>query len=120
MAPDLERLARTPWPIACCASSGTRPFNSALARSCSRNAGCVRVNVPANSAQALDVLISTIADRLNARLRRLDPEEGRGLAALDTTPELPLRSDNEVLVERIGMGGDLNPFAAAGDDRQYR
>jgi hypothetical protein len=25
MAPDLERLARTPCPIACCASSGTRP-----------------------------------------------------------------------------------------------
>ena len=60
MAPDLERLARTPCPMACCASSGTRLFNSALARSCSRNAGCVRVNAPANSAQALEALISTM------------------------------------------------------------
>ena len=30
MAPDLERLARTPWPIACCASSGTRLFQFSL------------------------------------------------------------------------------------------
>src|SRR5580704_4798881 len=30
------------------------------------------------------------ADRLNARLRWLDAEEGRGLAALHTPPELPL------------------------------
>ena len=36
MAPDFERLARTPWPIACCASSGTRLLSSALACSCSR------------------------------------------------------------------------------------
>ena len=27
--------------------------------------------------------------------------------------------DNQVLVERIGMGRDLDPFAAAGDDRQH-
>jgi hypothetical protein len=60
MAPDLERLARTPCAIACCASFGTRLFNSALARSCSRKAGCVRANAPANSAQVLDALISTI------------------------------------------------------------
>ena len=44
MAPDLERLARTPWPIACCASSGTRLFNSDLARSCSTKAGWVSAN----------------------------------------------------------------------------
>ena len=31
MAPDLERLARTPWPIASLASSGIRPFSSVLA-----------------------------------------------------------------------------------------
>ncbi len=41
------------------------------------------------------------ADRRNARLRRLDAKEGRGLAALDTTPEFALSGDNEVLVERI-------------------
>ena len=36
IAPDFERLARRPWPKACCASAGTRLFNSALAASCSR------------------------------------------------------------------------------------
>ena len=30
MAPDFERLARMPWPIACCASSGTRLFEFGL------------------------------------------------------------------------------------------
>ena len=37
-APDFERLARTPWPIASLASSGIRPLSSALALSCSRKA----------------------------------------------------------------------------------
>ena len=36
-------------------------------------------------------------DRRNARLRWLDAEEGRGLSAFDTAPELPLSSDDEVL-----------------------
>ena len=31
MAPDLERLARTPWPIASLASSGISPLSSTLA-----------------------------------------------------------------------------------------
>ena len=38
MAPDFERLARTPWPIASLASSGIKAFNSAFERSCSRKA----------------------------------------------------------------------------------
>jgi hypothetical protein len=42
MAPAFDRLAQMPWPIACCASSGTRPFSSALVRSCSRCASRVR------------------------------------------------------------------------------
>src|SRR3974377_2040157 len=46
---------------------------------------------------------------------RLDAKQARGLAALDTAPELSFGSDDEVLIERIGMGGDLDPFAAAGD-----
>ena len=60
------------------------------------------------------------AHRLNARLRRLDPKQGRGLAAFDTAPEFPLGGDDEVLVERIGVGLDLDPFAAAGNDREDR
>ena len=60
------------------------------------------------------------ADRLDPWLWRLDPEQGRGLAALDTAPEFPLGGDDQVLVERIGMGRDLDPFAAAGDHREHR
>jgi hypothetical protein len=30
MAPAFDRLAQMPWPIACCASSGTRPFKLGL------------------------------------------------------------------------------------------
>ena len=60
MAPDFERLARTPWPIASLASSGIRPLSSALAFSCSRKAARVERNTPANSAQELEALMSTI------------------------------------------------------------
>ena len=116
MAPDFERLARMPWPIACCASSGTRLLSSALAFSCSRCASGTDEDIgelrPGIGGAHIDN-----ADRLNAGLRRFDPEQGRGLTALDTAPEFALGGDNEVLVKRIGMGGDLDPFAAAGDHR---
>jgi len=59
MAPDFDRLARTPWPIASLASSGIRPFSSVLAFSCSRKAARVERNTPANSAQELEALMST-------------------------------------------------------------
>jgi len=36
----------------------------------------------------------------------LHTERARGLATLDAAPELPLGRDDEVLVERVGMGGD--------------
>src|SRR5215469_7092659 len=53
-------------------------------------------------------------------LRRFDPEQLRLLAALDTAPELALGGDNEMLIERIGMSEDLDPFAAAGYHREDR
>ena len=59
-------------------------------------------------------------NRCDARLRRLDPEQGRGLPTLDAPPELALSGDDQVLVERIGMDLDLNPLAAAGDHREDR
>ena len=49
MAPDFDRLARIPCPIASLASSGIKAFNSALDRSCSRKACRVRRKRPANS-----------------------------------------------------------------------
>ena len=54
--PDFERLARTPWPIASLASSGIKLLSSVLACSCSRWAERVRAKMPANSAQALELL----------------------------------------------------------------
>ena len=57
MAPDFERLARTPWPTASLASSGIKTFSSALDRSCSRKAERVERNTPANSAQELEALM---------------------------------------------------------------
>ena len=60
MAPDFERLARMPWPIATLASSGTSLLSSALACSCSTWADRVREKTAANSAQAFEELISTM------------------------------------------------------------
>ena len=120
MAPDFERLARTPWPMACWASSGTRLLSSALACSCSRCADRVREKIAGEFRPGIGRTHVDNAHRLDARLRRLDAEQGRGLAALDAAPEFPLGGDDEVLIERIGMGLDLDPFAAAGDHRKHR
>src|SRR5438309_7837687 len=57
-------------------------------------------------------------DGLDSWLWRFDTEQARRLATLHTAPELPFSSDNEVLVERVRVGGDLDPFAAAGDHRE--
>ena len=54
-------------------------------------------------------------DRCKPRLGRLDAEQLRLVATLDTAPELALGSDDQMLIERIGMGQDLNPFAATGN-----
>src|SRR5271163_3338715 len=111
-APDLERLARTPCPLASLASSGISPFNSALARSCSRKAERVDRNRPATSAQELDSLMSTI---LTASIRGcggFDAGRSRRFAGFNAAPELSLGGDQEMLIERIGGNGDLDPFAA--------
>ena len=58
--------------------------------------------------------------RLDPWPRRLNAEQARGLATLDAAPELFLRGEQKVLVERIRRNADLDPFAAAGDDREHR
>jgi hypothetical protein len=60
------------------------------------------------------------ADCLHPRLWRFDAKQSRLLPSLDTAPELPLGGDDEVLIEWIGVGFDLNPLPAAGDDRKNR
>ena len=59
MAPDFERFARMPWPMASLASSGIKAFSSAFDRSWSIKACRVLRNRPANSAQEFEALIST-------------------------------------------------------------
>ena len=63
--------------------------------------------------------MASVTNRLDPGLWRLNPEEARGLAALDTAPELSFGRDDKVLVERIGMGRDLNPFAAASRNHDF-
>src|SRR5262245_57850988 len=58
--------------------------------------------------------------RLKASSRWLDAEEARALAALDAAPEFLFRRQKKVLIERIGWYLDLDPLAAAGDNRQHR
>src|SRR3984957_21216822 len=58
-APDFERLARTPLPVASFASSGIRVLSSDLARSWSRNAERGAQKRPANPPQEFEPLIST-------------------------------------------------------------
>src|SRR5262245_2704357 len=72
-APDFERFARTPCPIASLASSGMSALSSLFARSWSRKAPRVLRNSAANSAQELEELMSTM---------RIASIRGRGGSAL--------------------------------------
>ena len=58
--------------------------------------------------------------RFDPWLGRLDPKEFRRLTILDTAPELTFRGENEVLIKRVSMDLDLDPFATAGNHRQDR
>ena len=80
MIAHCDRLVRMPWPIACCASSGIKLFSWALAFSCSMYADWVRAKIVANSAQALEVLISTTRTASIRRIGRPRPEKARGVA----------------------------------------
>src|SRR6516165_1198166 len=57
--------------------------------------------------------------RLNASSRWLDAEEARALAALHAAPEFLFRRQKKVRIERIGWYLDLDPLAAASDNRQH-
>ena len=74
----------------------------------------------ANSAQELEALISTIRTASSRGRGGSTPNSRGSFAALDAAPELLLRREEQMLVQRIGMDGHFDPFAAAGDDRQHR
>src|SRR5260370_19163572 len=56
--------------------------------------------------------------RFDPRAGWLEPEQSRGLAALNAAPQFFLARQQEVLVEGIGRDADLHPFSAAGDNRE--
>jgi hypothetical protein len=86
IAPDFDRLARTPWPIASLASSGIKPFNSVFTRSWSKKAGRVLRNKPANSALEFDALMSTIRTAAIRGFGGSTPKR-RGGSPLSTQPQ---------------------------------
>src|SRR5258708_42843 len=59
-------------------------------------------------------------DRRYHRSWRLDPKWPRNLARLDAMPEPSLGGYEEMLIKRVGIDSDFDPFAAPGDDRQRR
>jgi hypothetical protein len=74
----------------------------------------------ANSAQAFDEVMSTIR---TASIRGFGGSTPKrvGISPLSTQRQnLRLGRDDKVLVEGIGMSLDLDPFAAAGNDRKHR
>src|SRR5262245_6840144 len=60
------------------------------------------------------------ADGLDARPRRLGIDQVRCFAGLDAAPEFLFRRDQHAEIERVHGNCDLDPFAAAGDDREHR
>jgi hypothetical protein len=86
----------------------------------SRKAALERRKLPANSAQALEKLISATRTASIRGRGASTPEEVRGLASLEAAPETLLGRQQQVLIERIRGNGDRDPFAAAGNDRQHR
>src|SRR5262245_61477341 len=60
------------------------------------------------------------ADGLNARPRRLGIDEMGRFAGLHAAPELLFRRHQNAKIEWVHGDCDLDPFAAAGDDREHR
>ena len=87
MAPDFERLARMPWPIASLASSGISAFSSAFERSWSRKACRVAEQTGKFRPGVRGAHVDN-PNRFDPGLWWLDTKQARGLAALDTAPEL--------------------------------
>src|SRR6266536_23291 len=58
-------------------------------------------------------------DGLDAGPWWLHSEQAWGLTRFDAPPELFFGREQQVLVERIGRDGDLNPFPTPGDDGEH-
>jgi hypothetical protein len=75
-------------------------------------------NRPANSAHEFEPLISTIRTASILGFGGSTPKRRGDSPSSTQRQEFPLSRNNQMLIEQIGMGGDLDPFVAAGDDRQ--
>src|SRR5215468_9726984 len=60
------------------------------------------------------------ADGLDARPRRLGIDQVRCFSGLDAAPKFLFCRDQDAEIERVHGNCDLDPFAAAGDDREHR
>jgi hypothetical protein len=118
MAPDFERLARTPCPDRLLGILRHEPLQLGL--------GPLMLQIgQAGLREDAGQLGSGIrrahvdnADRLDLGLGRIDPEELRHLAVFHTAPELSLRRDHQMLLERVRMRHDLDPLALQDLDSQ--
>ena len=86
-APDFERLAFTPCPMASLASSGIKALSSLLARSWSRKACRLFRKSAANSAQEFDELISTM------RTASMRGRDGSALMRCGISPDCTQRQN---------------------------
>jgi hypothetical protein len=100
MAPDLERLARMPCPMASLASSGIRLLSSALDVLVLQEGGSALPKQPGEFSPGIGRTHVDDANRLDAGPRRLGAQQPRGLAALDAAPELLLGCEQEVTARR--------------------
>ena len=95
-APDFDRLARMPCPAASLASAGPQPLELGPgALVLPERPGRVRQNTPANSAQALDGLMSTLRTAAIAGPRWLGtPNRRGGFPTFDAAPAASSENDH--------------------------
>ena len=116
--PGLGALARNPMAYRLPGILRDQLFQLRLGTFMLEWAGGSADSVRANSAQALEVLISTLRTASTGS-RRFHPKQPGRLAALDASPEFLLGRQQQVLVERIGRPS-FRPSCRPGDDRQRR
>ena len=107
-----------PWPVALWIH-GDEPLRLGLDCSCSRWSCRVRATDTREAARHWRRSYRPHA-LPRSGLWRLNAKGFWFLAALGTAPELPLGGDNQVLIERIGMGQDLHPLASSRNHREHR
>src|SRR5262245_21679293 len=118
-APDFDRLARTPCPIASLASSGITALSSLFARLIEKSFPRVAEECRKLGPRVRRAHIDN-ADGLDARPWRLGHGEVRYFAGLDAAPEFLFRRHQNGEIERVHRYGDLDAFAAAGNDGEHR